>query len=59
MKSELDWLITTEYRQSELLREAALRRLTRTDSLPREEPLPSGRRLRTLLRRIAGAPTFA
>jgi hypothetical protein len=59
MASELDFQIAAQHRQAELLGEAALRRLTRTDTNRRDEPLPSGRRLQTLLRRIAGAPTFA
>jgi hypothetical protein len=59
MASELDFQVAAQHRQAELLGEAALRRLTRIDSTRREDPLPSGRRLQALLRRIAGVPTFA
>lgn len=59
MASEFDIQIAGRHRQAELLGEAALRRLTRSETARREDPLPSGRRLQTLLRRIAGAPTFA
>lgn len=59
MATELDFQIAAQHRQTELLGEAAFRRLTRAEPTRRDDPLPSGRRLQTLLRRIAGAPTFA
>jgi hypothetical protein len=59
MASEFDLQSAARYHQSELLAEAASRRLTRSSELPREDPIPTARRLQTLLRRLAGAPTFA
>jgi len=59
MASEFDFQMAAQHRQAELLAEASARRMTRTADVRREEALPSGRRLQTLLRRIAGAPTFA
>ena len=46
--------------QAELLAEADARRLTRTTHSPADGPFqPAKRRLTILLRRLAGAPTFA
>ncbi len=59
MASEFDLQSAANYHQSELLSEAASRRLTRGSELRREDPMPTARRLQTLLRRLAGAPTFA
>ena len=59
MASEFDLQMAARHRQAELLGEASFRRLTRTDPVGLDEPSPSRRRLQTLLRRIAGAPTFA
>ena len=67
MASEFDFLqVGARLRQNELLAEAAARRLARTADVRREDLPPAGRRLQTLLRglqtllrRIAGAPTFA
>jgi hypothetical protein len=59
MASEFDLQSAAQYHQTELLAEAASRRLTRTSELRREDPIPTARRLQTLLRRLAGAPTFA
>jgi hypothetical protein len=59
MASELDILTAARHHQADLLEEAALRRLLRTAEPRRDEPAPTGRRLQTLLRRIAGAPSFA
>lgn len=59
MTTEFDFQINAQHHQADLLAEAAARRLTRTVSVRRDDPAPSGRRLQTILRRIAGAPTFA
>src|SRR5215211_2923967 len=59
MPSEFDIQFAGQYRQAEDLAEAAARRLTRTQELRREEPQPTTRRLSTLLRKLAGAPSFA
>jgi hypothetical protein len=59
MATEFDFQIHAQHHQADLLAEAAARRLTRTVSVRRDDPAPAGRRLQTLLRRIAGAPTFA
>jgi hypothetical protein len=59
MTSEFDLQSAAQYHQTELLAEAANRRLTRTSELRREDPIPTARRLQSLLRRLAGAPTFA
>ncbi len=59
MAAEYDLQITAQHHQADLLAEAAARRLLRTSGPAREEPVPAGRRLQTLLRRLAGAPTFA
>ena len=59
MASEFDFQSAARYHQTELLVEAANRRLTRSTELRRDNPAPTSRRLHTLLRRLAGAPTFA
>ncbi|HEY6013324.1 MAG TPA: hypothetical protein VIU37_04935 [Candidatus Limnocylindrales bacterium] len=59
MASEIDILTAGRLHQAELLEEAALRRLLRTAGPRRDEPVSGGRRLQTLLRRIAGAPSVA
>jgi hypothetical protein len=59
MFSEIDLQTAAQGRQADLLNEAATRRLLRTSSTRVDEPAPAGRRLQTLLRRLAGAPTFA
>jgi hypothetical protein len=58
MASEFDLQSAARYHQTELLAQAANRRLARSAELRREDPAPT-RRLQTLLRRLAGAPTFA
>jgi hypothetical protein len=58
MASEFDLQIAAQHRQSELLAEASARRLARASDLRRDEPVPAGRRLQSLLRRLAGAPSF-
>jgi hypothetical protein len=59
MASEFDLQSAAQYHQHELLAEAANRRLTRTTELRRDDAVPTARRLQTLLRRLAGAPTYA
>jgi hypothetical protein len=59
MASEFDFEVAARYHQDDLLAEATARRLTRTVTLRRDDSAPTGRRLQTLLRRLAGAPTFA
>ena len=59
MASEFDFQINAQYHQNELLAEAAARRLNRSTEIRRETTESTGRRLQTLLRRLAGAPTFA
>lgn len=59
MFSEIDFQIAAQDRQASLLAEASTRRATRIGQDRPSEPLPTGRRLQTLLRRLAGAPTFA
>lgn len=59
MASEFDFQFNAQHHQDELLAEATARRLTRSPEIRRETPETTGRRLRTLLRRLAGAPTFA
>ena len=59
MASEFDLQSAAQYHQTELLAEANARRLTRSIEITRETPAPTARRLQTLLRRLAGAPTFA
>jgi hypothetical protein len=59
MTAEFDFQIAARHHQADLLAEAAARRLTRSRALRRDDPLPAGRQLQTLLRRLAGAPAFA
>ena len=59
MGSEFDLHVAAQYHRDMLLAEAATHRLTRTVDVRTKDPAPAGRRLQTLLRRIAGAPTFA
>lgn len=59
MFSEIDFQIAAQDRQATLLAEATNRRLTRGGQERLNEPQPTASRLQTLLRRIAGAPTFA
>lgn len=59
MFSEIDFQIAAQDRQATLLAEATNRRLTRTSRDLPGEPAHATNRLQTLLRRIAGAPTFA
>ena len=60
MTAEINILIAAQYHQAELLAEADARRLTRTTDLHADGPLqPAKRRLTILLRRLAGAPSFA
>lgn len=59
MFSEIDFQITAQDRQATLLAEASARRMTRASQDRPNDPAPTSRRLQTLLRRIAGAPTFA
>lgn len=59
MTSEFDFQFNAQHHQADLLAEAAARRLTRPASVRRDDPAPAGRRLQALLRRLAGAPTFA
>jgi hypothetical protein len=59
MASEFDLQFNAQHHQNELLAEAHARRLTRTTEIRRDDNAPASRRLQTLLRRIAGAPTFA
>jgi hypothetical protein len=59
MAAELDLITAARHHQDDLLAEAANRRLLRVSRPVQPEPIQSGRRIQTLLRRIAGAPTFA
>jgi hypothetical protein len=59
MASEFDLQSAGQYHQNELLAEANARRLTRSAEPRRDDAAPTARRLQTLLRRLAGAPTFA
>jgi hypothetical protein len=59
MTSEFDFQFNARHRQDELLAEAATRRLTRSTEIRHDTPETTGRRLQTLLRRLAGSPTFA
>lgn len=59
MFSEIDFQVAAQDRQATLLAEAATRHLTRVSRERIHEPQPTSNRLQTLLRRIAGAPTFA
>jgi len=57
--AEYDLQISAQHHQAEMLAEAASRRLLRTSAPSPDQAVPVGRRLQTLLRRLAGAPTFA
>ena len=59
MAAEFDLQTAAQHHQTELLAEAAARRLTGTVDLRDRDTTPRGLRLQTLLRRLAGAPTFA
>jgi hypothetical protein len=60
MTAEISILTAAHDHQSELLAEAEARRLMRRTSAPTTQSRPAANgRLTTLLRRIAGAPTFA
>ncbi len=60
MTAEINILIAAQDHQTELLAEAEARRLTRTiDSNAEGANQPAKRRLGILLRRLAGAPSFA
>lgn len=60
MTAEINILIAARDQQARLLAEADARRLIRSTDLHAEGPLqPARRRLTLLLRRLAGAPTFA
>jgi hypothetical protein len=59
MFSEIDFQTAAQDRQATLLAEATTRRLIRVSQDRPDEPQPTTSRLQTLLRRIAGAPTFA
>lgn len=59
MAAEIDNITAARYHQEELLAEAALRRLLRQERPDRTTPVRRTGRVRELLRRIAGAPTFA
>lgn len=59
MGTELDIVTAARTHQGELLAEAATRRLLRSVTPRAEAPNQPGRRIQTLLRRLAGAPTFA
>ena len=58
MTSEFSIQIAAQH-QADLLAEAADRRLARMAARRPDEPIPTTRRLQTLLRRLSGAPTFA
>jgi hypothetical protein len=59
MASEFDLQSAAQYHQGELLAEAGARRRNRSTDERRDDPAPTGRRLQALLRRLAGAPSFA
>jgi hypothetical protein len=59
MFSEIDFQTTAQNRQATLLAEASARRMARVSVERPSEPIQASSRLQTLLRRIAGAPTFA
>ena len=59
MASEQDILTSARQHRDLLLDEAATRRLLRSSRPIQDDVAPNGRRLQLLLRRIAGAPTFA
>ena len=60
MTAEINILTAAHDHQAELLAEADARRLTRSTDLHADGAVPPAkRRLTILLRRLAGAPTFA
>ena len=59
MAAEIDNITAARYHQEELLAEAALRQLLKASRPARSKPARNGNRVRALLRRIAGAPSFA
>jgi hypothetical protein len=59
MTAEFDIQMAAQHHQNELLAEADARRLTRMTELRREKQARTGRRLQTLLRRLAGTPSVA
>lgn len=59
MASEFDLQSAAQHHQHELLAEATARRLNRMTDERRDDPAPAGRRLHAVLRRLAGAPSFA
>ncbi|MDF2733941.1 MAG: hypothetical protein K0S97_564 [Chloroflexota bacterium] len=60
MSAEINILIAAQDHQADLLAEADARRLARSTDLHDDGPLqPTKRRLAIILRRLAGAPTFA
>lgn len=60
MTAEINILIAAQDHQTELLAEADARRLIRRTDSPTSGPQPAAKqRLNTLLRRLAGAPSFA
>jgi hypothetical protein len=59
MTAEFDIQMAAQHHQNELLAEADARRLTHMAGLRREAQPRIGRRLQTLLRRLAGAPAVA
>jgi hypothetical protein len=58
MTSEISLQIAAQQHQTDLLEEAANRRLARTAARRPDERIRTTRRLQTLLRRLAGEPTF-
>lgn len=58
MLSEIDLQVNAQHRQATLLAEAA-RRPARAGHDRPSEAQPAATRLQTLLRRLAGAPTYA
>jgi hypothetical protein len=59
MASEFDIITAGRTHQAELLADAKARRMLSIRIESADEPRQPGRRLQTLLRRLAGAPTFA
>lgn len=60
MTAEINILIAAHDHQTELLAEAETRRLTRRTNTATSGSQPAAKqRLNTLLRRLAGAPSFA
>jgi hypothetical protein len=59
MAAELDIITAGRTHQDELIADARARRLLSIRIESQEEPRQPGRRLQALLRRVAGAPTFA